>query len=102
MLTQSVPRIFFISAVLAAALLLANFAGAATTALDMALNSSLQESHDLAKSMGHALGEENAKAVAKKQAARPAVEINLDEADPEKAATYKDVQATGNLREERY
>ncbi len=99
---QSFPRIIFLSAVLAAAMLVANFAGATTSAIDNALNKSLQEGRELAKSMGHAIAEENAHIVSQKNKACPAVGINLDEADADKAATFKDVQATGNLKEDKY
>ncbi len=98
---NTLPRIFFLSVLLAAALLIMDYANATTSALDSALNNSLQESRDLAQSMNQNLAEE-AKSANHKVKARSKVEINLDEPDREHAANYKDSQATGNLREDRY
>ena len=99
MFALSIPRIFFLTAIVAAAVLIASYAHATTSAIDSALNNSLQESKVLNQSLGK---EENTVSVAHKAKARQSVEINLDEADADKAITYKEVQANGNLRENKY
>ncbi len=95
----SVPRIFFVTVLFAAAILIASYAHATTTAIDSALNNSLQDSKELNQELGK---EENQNFVAHKVKSRQSVEINLDEADADKAATYKDVQANGDVRENKY
>ena len=98
---QSVSRIFFVTAILAAVMLIANFAHATTSAIDSALNNSLQESRELDKEINHTLAQSKT-AAEHKAKARQSVEINMDEADAKNAATYRDAQASGNLKESSY
>ncbi len=98
---QSVSRIFFATAILAAVMLIANFAHAKTSAIDSALNNSLEESRELNKELEHTFAQSKSTADHKTKV-RQAVEINMDEADAKNAAIYKDIQANGDLKESSY
>lgn len=93
---QSISRIFFATVIFSAVILIANFAHAAPSAIDSALNNSLKDSQVLSNEMT------NPNSARPKPKSRRMVEINLDEADAYNAATYRDVQASGDLRESSY
>ena len=97
----SIPRIFFFSVVIFAVIFIANVTfAAAPSAIDSALNNSLEESKNLNQQIDQSFSQK--KVSEHKQKARPAVEINMDEAEADRAATYKDVQASGSLRNESF
>ena len=96
---QVVSRIFFIASIVAALVLIVNFAQASTSAIDSALDKSLQESRELNKELDPSFAMKP-KASSHKIKARPVVQINMDEADAKNAAHYE--EATSDLRESSY